>query len=144
MDSAKMSRLGEILVRSRRLKPHQLGVALAVQRKRKIPIGKLLVEVKIITPTQLWLALLKQKLLRLRARFFAVPARLRDMGMDFSFRSQRLLEEHLASLGETSLGLPREKDEDLRTERSNLPRGRIARIVEKNTDLAERIRTGNF
>ena len=144
MESDRPSRLGEILIRSKRIKPHQLGVALAVQQKKRIPLGRLLVEVDIITPSQLRFALLTQKLLRARQRFFSTPSRLRDMGLDFALRSQQKLEQHLAALASSTPSEGLAAVQALRGERAQLSRGRLARIIENDSDLAARLRSGNF
>lgn len=57
-------RLGDILLQQKAVEPHQIDVALDVQRRMKLPIGQILLQTALITRTQLLLALLRQKLAR--------------------------------------------------------------------------------
>lgn len=142
------TRLGDILIRMKRLKPHQLGVALAVQRKFRLPLGQVLVGINLITPRQLRMALLRQKLTRGLLRLRGAPQKVLRYGADFAAYGRDLLEKHLArTTPAASAPAPEtaeEKATRLRAELAGLPPGRVARIVEKDDDLKERIITGNF
>ena len=145
------TRLGDILIRMKRIKPHQLGVALEVQRRIRIPLGQVLIGINLITPRQLRWALLRQKLMRLLIRLRGTPQQLRRYGSDLTVHGRDLLEKHLVSTARSAPASPSavsetedEKEARLRAELAGLPPGRVARIVEKDDDLKERIITGNF
>ncbi len=135
-------RLGDILIRNKHIAPHQLGIALAVQRKSRLPLGQILIQTRIINRVQLLLALLQQKLGR---TFGGGKQQVGKYGHEMVSWGRALLELHVkqavatenksAALNETIR---------LRSELANLPANRAGRIVENDKALKERILTGNF
>lgn len=109
------TRLGDILVRAQRLRPHQLGVALEVQRRAHLPLGRVLVGINLISPMQLRAALLKQKLVRVTHHLA-------------SRKKQPVLHE-VASVTPVA-HFHTHSVHELRAELAGLKRGSIARIIE--------------
>jgi len=133
------ARLGDILIRSHYLRPHQLGVALEVQQKTRLPLGQVLVGTNLITPLQLCLALLRQKLMRFTG---TLPKNMAHYGRDLAVRGRELLEKHFAAM--PAVQAEQSAEEKLRAELARLPHGRIARIIEADDKLKQRIISGNF
>lgn len=136
------ARLGDILIRKKQIAPHQLGVALAVQRRSRLPLGEILIQTRIINRVQLVLALMQQKIAR---RFGGGKQQVGRYGHEMVSWGRALLEQHVkhnvtaenkaAALNETVR---------LRSELAKLPRQRAGRIVENDEALKERILSGNF
>lgn len=59
------TRLGDLLVAQKCIEQYQLEAALATQTRIPLPLGRILVELGLISPIKLQLVLLRQKLLRL-------------------------------------------------------------------------------
>jgi hypothetical protein len=151
MENQKRSyRLGDILVRTRRIKPYQLGVALSVQKAARQPLGKILVETRILSALQLRLALLQQRWVRFRgeAAATATPKRFRLYGLELVSRGRELLDRHMAAQQASPAGrdITPELQEvlRLRKELARLRPHQTGRIVEKDHVLKERILTGSL
>lgn len=143
------TRLGDILLRTQKLKPHQLGVALDVQRRTGLPLGQILLGAHLITRTQLGLALLHQRMMRTklgqRCGRKASPSSIGSLAAT----GQELLEKHWQRVKESPTRQQGSEtvshhEEALRRERAGLPPGRVARLVESDDALAARLRSGNF
>lgn len=152
MENQKRSyRLGDILVRTRRIKPYQLGVALSVQRAARQPLGKILVETRILSALQLRLALLQQRWVRFKgeAAATAAPKGFRLYGLELVSRGRELLDRHMAAQQQqhpTGQSITPELQEvlRLRKELARLRPHQTGRIVEKDHVLKERILTGSL
>lgn len=149
MDTNKRSyRLGDILVRTRRIKPHQLGVALSVQKAARRPLGEILVANSILSPLQLRFALWQQRWVRLRNGAHSAPKAFRLYGLEMVSWGRELLDRHMAEQVVTPSGkqmTPELHDVlRLRAELSRLSPHQAGRIVEKDHVLKERILTGNL
>lgn len=137
-------RLGDILIRRKLLAPHQLGVALAVQRKLRLPLGQILLHTKVISRAQLTMALFQQKLShRLGLELGRLKGR--HYGHEFVTLGRSLLEKHVKQAGTSGAdsGSP-EATSRLRRELARLHPQRAGRIVEDDAELKERVLTGNF
>jgi len=138
------TRLGDLLVRAKKLRPHQLGVALAVQRQARVPLGKILVETKVLSKLDLQLALLRQWVMR---RFQPTQRKIGLYGSDLMAWGRQLLDRHLKEAQTPeSHAVNQEVAETLRlrAELAKLSPEETARIIEKDRDLKERILSGNF
>jgi hypothetical protein len=151
MENQKRSyRLGDILVRTRRIKPYQLGIALSVQKAARQPLGKILVETRILSALQLGLALLQQRWVRFKgeAANTVSPKRFRLYGIELVSKGRELLDRHMAAQQPTPTGreITPELQEVLRMrkELARLRPHQTGRIVEKDHVLKERILTGSL
>jgi len=141
-DGFNPDRLGDVLIRQKCLAPHQIGVALEVQRRTRLPLGRILLETKIISRPRLWLALLQQKLSR------QLPLRRKDnalYGFDLVRWAQARLENHMKAAPDAT-SQPSQTAEiiRLRSELAGLQPSIAGRIVEKDDVLKDRLITGNF
>lgn len=138
------TRLGDILIRKKQIAPHQLGVALAVQRKSRLPLGQILLQTAIISRAQLAIALLQQKLAR---AIGARPRKAAYYGQELVNWGRNLLESHVKE-NVSPAEKPAASHEDmtlrLRSELAGLPGNRAGRIIEDDAALKERLLTGNF
>ncbi len=136
------ARLGDILIRKKHLAPHQLGIALAVQRRSRLPLGQILLQTRIISRSQLLLALAQQRLNRL---FGGDQQKSKLYGHELVSWGRALLERHVKTniTPEDRAGMSQEALR-LRSELAKLPPQRVARIVENDEVLKERILSGNF
>ncbi len=139
----KPVRLGDILIRKKQLAPHQLGVALEVQRRARLPLGRILVGTRIISRPQLVAALLHQKVIRLLGKSLRRPGL---YGLDLPLHGQDMLEAHLKKSPAPQIKNTREDSEVLkiRRELASLPVDRAARIIENDAALSNRLLNGNF
>lgn len=136
------ARLGDILIRRKHLAPHQLGIALAVQRRSRLPIGQILLQTRIISRPQLLLALAQQKLGRLLG---TGQQKTTLYGHELVSWGRALLERHVRStLTPADRASLTQETLRLRSELAKLPPQRAGRIVEKDEVLKERILSGNF
>lgn len=126
-------RLGDILIRRKQIAPHQLGVALSVQKKARLPLGQILVQNNIISRLQLFTALLLQKISGL---FNSRPS--------LSTEAQVRLETHLRNAEIPQENDPQQETLHLREDLAGLPPTRAGRIVEKEEAIKERLMSGNF
>lgn len=135
--------LGDVLLKQKQLSPYQLGVALDVQRRTKLPIGAILVGANILSPTRLKMALLWQKALRIFSRKgVAKPAQF--YGAQLPELARARLEQHMQTFPAVRVvSYEVAETMKLRRERASLTKG-SARIVEQNDILQERLLTGNF
>lgn len=149
MNTNKRSyRLGDILVSTHRIKPHQLGVALSVQKAARRPLGEILVANSILSPFQLRLALWQQRWVRLRNGANTAPKAFALYGLEMVSWGRELLDRHMAAQTTTPSGKPMTPElQDvlrLRAELARLRPHQAGRIVEKDHVLKERILTGNL
>jgi hypothetical protein len=133
--------LGDVLLKQKRLSPYQLGVALDVQRRTKLPIGQILVGANILSVPRLRMALLWQRLLRLFSRTPSTPL---TQGAQLPDLARARLRQHM----QTFPNVPVASYEiahtmKLRRERASLSKG-SARIVEQDDIVRQRLLTGNF
>lgn len=136
------ARLGDILIRKKHIAPHQLGIALAVQRKSRLPLGQILIQTRIISRLQLLFALAQQKLGRV---FGGGKQQVGKYGHELVSWGRALLDLHVKeNVPPAGKLAPASETERLRSELANLPPQRIGRIVENDEALKERILTGNF
>ncbi len=135
--------LGDLLLRQRQLSPYQLGVALDVQRRTRLPIGEILVQAAVVSRPRLWLALFTQKLLRRVTRPLR-PLPASYYGQDLPHLAKARLEQHMATFPKVPVvSFEVAEAMKLRRERAQLDRA-TARIVEDNDILKERLLSGNF
>lgn len=127
------ARLGDILVRKKQIAPHQLGVALSVQKKARLPLGQILLQNNIISRMQLLMALVQQKFSRLLSNTSSLAT-----------QAQVRLESHLRTAPTATPADPVEEMMHLREDLARLPASRAGRIVENDETLKERLQTGNF
>ena len=141
-------RLGDILVRAKKIAPHQLGVALSVQQKMRQPLGRILVEVRAISRFTLWWALAKQTFLKLQQGQLSGPRKIKLYGADLMAKGRELLDRHLKqteATDEASEAVVKVRETvRLRAERARLKPREVARIIEKDRDLKQRLLSGNF
>jgi len=138
------TRLGDLLVSSHKLRPHQLGVALAVQRQARVPLGQILVETSVLSSFDLRIALLRQWVLR---RFQPSRRKVSLYGSDLMAWGRQLLDRHLKDAQTTqnpAVNIEIAETLRLRAELAKLHPEETARIIEKDHDLKERILSGNF
>lgn len=146
-DPVPHDRLGDVLVRQRRLSPHQVGVALDVQRRTRLPLGRILVETRVVSPVRLRLALWQQRLTRL----FRIRRSVRSgqpvscYGVDLVSWARARLERHLLTVPlESSLSPQEAEIIRLRSELAHFDPHATGRIVENDDVLRQRLLTGNF
>ena len=138
----KPLRLGDILIRQKKIAPHQLGVALSVQQKAHLPIGEILVETAVISRFQLLRALVVQKIAHLFSGRTTKQVTL--YGIELASLGHDLLQRHLKRAAEKPENMSPEQQQalKLRAERAHLTC--TARIVEDDDALKKRLMTGNF
>lgn len=136
-------RLGDILISRKHIAPHQLGVALSVQRRARLPLGQILLKANIINRAQLISALARQKLARLLSR---QPKSIGLYGIELVAWGRAMLDRHLQASGTASAAASPELTSTLRlrSELAHLPPKRAGRIVEQDNVLEERLLSGNF
>ena len=138
----KPLRLGDILIRQKKIAPHQLGVALSVQQKAHLPIGEILVETAVISRFQLLRALVVQKI----AHFFSfrTTKQVTLYGIELASLGHDMLQRHLKRSAKQPENITPDQQHTIsqRTELSKLTG--TARIVEDDDALKKRLMTGNF
>lgn len=136
-------RLGDLLVQKKQLAPHQVGVALDVQRKTNMPMGEILVQTEIVSRPRLTLALWQQKL----RRIFSIRPRSKPgmYGVELVNWAHARLERHLkVNVEKTAVSAQVSEAVQLRSELAGLPPSAAGRIVDKNDVLKEKLLSGNL
>jgi hypothetical protein len=137
------NRLGDLLVQKRQLAPHQVGVALDVQRKTKMPMGEILVQTEIVSRPRLTLALWQQKLRRL----FSFNSRPKPglYGVELVNWARARLERHLKVNAEKpAVSSQVAEAVQLRSELAGLDPKAAGRIVDKDDVIKEKLLSGNL